>query len=59
VSEAISSPYHYTTWLGEMGREGGCVPSPRSCPVPHLRDLLFKIFFWGLGALVVNRKVTL
>jgi hypothetical protein len=24
----ISSPYHYTTWFRERGREGGCVPSP-------------------------------
>ncbi len=25
---AVSSPYHYTTWLRERGREGDCVPSP-------------------------------
>jgi hypothetical protein len=26
-SAAQSSPYHYTTWLRERGREGGCVSS--------------------------------
>ncbi len=26
-SEGISSPYNYTTWLRERGRERGCVPS--------------------------------
>ncbi len=25
---AINSPYHYTTWLREGGKEGCCVPSP-------------------------------
>ncbi len=25
---AISSPFYYTTWLREMGRDGGCVPFP-------------------------------
>ncbi len=27
-SGALRSPYHYTTWLRESGREGGCIPSP-------------------------------
>ncbi len=26
VSGAVSSPYHYITWLRERDREEGCVP---------------------------------
>jgi hypothetical protein len=30
------SPYHYTSWLRERGREGGRVPSPWFCMDKHM-----------------------